>query len=58
MTTMLWKFIREDEGADLIEYALIVGLIAFAIVLAMDGLNTSITGFFTNVGTKLGELVH
>ena len=56
MPTMPWKFIREDEGADLIEYALIVGLLAFAVVLAMDGLNTSITGFFTNVGTKLGEL--
>jgi len=58
MATMLTRFAGEDEGADLIEYALIVGLIAFAVVLAMDGLNTSITRFFTNVGTKLGELVH
>jgi len=55
---MVQKFIRDDAGADLIEYALIAGLLAFAVVLAMDGLNTSITGFFTNVSTKLGDLVH
>ena len=58
MATMVQKFIRDDAGADLIEYALIAGLLAFAVVLAMDGLNTSITGFFTNVSTKLGDLVH
>jgi Flp pilus assembly pilin Flp len=57
MTTMLRKFIGEDDGADLIEYALIAGLLAFGVILAMDGMNTSITNFFTNVSTKLGDLV-
>jgi pilus assembly protein Flp/PilA len=47
------KFIRDEDGADLIEYALLAGLISLASVAALGSVGTSITGLFANVGTKL-----
>jgi len=41
------------HGQDLIEYALIVALIAFAAAAGMNGVASQINVAFTNVGTKL-----
>jgi pilus assembly protein Flp/PilA len=57
LMTMLRKFVREEEGVDLIEYALVAGLIAFGCVLAMGTLSGSLNGFFTSVGTKLDSMI-
>jgi pilus assembly protein Flp/PilA len=40
-------------GQDLIEYALVVALIAFAAAAGMSGVAEKINTAFTNVGTKL-----
>jgi pilus assembly protein Flp/PilA len=40
-------------GQDLIEYALIVALIAFAAAAGMTGVASQINVAFTNIGTKL-----
>jgi len=42
-----------EEGQDLIEYALVVALIAFAAVAGMKTVATDINLAFTNIGTKL-----
>ena len=42
-----------EEGQDLIEYALVVALIAFAATAGMNTLATGINTAFTNIGTKL-----
>jgi len=42
-----------EEGQDLIEYALVVALIALAATAGMSSLATSINTAFTNIGTKL-----
>jgi pilus assembly protein Flp/PilA len=42
-----------EEGQDLIEYALVVSLIAFAAVTAMGTLATDINGAFVSIGTRL-----
>jgi pilus assembly protein Flp/PilA len=47
------SFMREDEGQDLIEYALIVALIALAATAGMGSLATAINTAFVTVGTKL-----
>lgn len=47
----------EDEGQDLIEYALVVALIAFAATAGMGTLATSINVAFGHIGTKLGVYV-
>ena len=48
--------LRED-GQDLIEYALVVALIAFAATAGMGTLATDINQAFTNIGTKLTAAV-
>lgn len=56
MQTYLQKtmaFLRDEEGASAIEYALLVGLIAVAIVAAVTALGTKVAGTFTSITSKL-----
>jgi pilus assembly protein Flp/PilA len=46
-------FVLEDEGQDLIEYALLAALVALAATVAMTSLGSGISTVFTNVSTKL-----
>lgn len=43
----------DGRGQDLIEYALVVALIAFAAAAGMTTVATKINAAFTNIGTKL-----
>lgn len=47
------SLIRREEGQDLIEYALVVALIAFAATAGMNSLASSINTAFTSIGTTL-----
>jgi len=50
----LFKHLHQDEsGQDLIEYALVAALIAFAAVTAMNSLAGSINSAFSKIGSKL-----
>jgi pilus assembly protein Flp/PilA len=56
----LWKIrtrilglVENEDGQDLIEYALVVALIAFAATAGMGSLANAINTAFTNVGTRL-----
>jgi len=46
-------FINDEEGASAIEYGLLVGLIALAIVVGATALGTSINNMFTRAGVAL-----
>ncbi len=46
-------FIRDESGQDLIEYALVVALIALAATAGMGTVAKAINTAFTSVGTKL-----
>ncbi len=48
---------KDEEGQDLVEYALVVALIALAATAGMGTLATAINGAFTTVGTKLNSYV-
>jgi len=50
LLTRLWK---EEEGQDLIEYALLVALVALAAVTGMQGLATAINQEFLALGSSL-----
>ena len=50
---MKLQYLLKDEGQDLIEYALVVALIAFAATAGMNSLATSINTAFTNIGNAL-----
>jgi len=46
-------FFREDEGQGLVEYALIIAVIAIAVIVAMIFLRGQITNIFSNIGNNL-----
>lgn len=47
------RFVREDAGQDLIEYALLAGLISIASIVAIKALGTAISDHFTTVGDSV-----
>jgi pilus assembly protein Flp/PilA len=47
------SFARDDEGAQVVEYALIIAVVSIALVLGLRGLNGNFTTFITRVGTCL-----
>ena len=53
LSAKMQTLMMQEEGQDLIEYALVVSLIAFAAVTAMGTLATDINAAFTGIGTKL-----
>jgi len=46
-------FLRDESGQDLIEYGLILGVMALALIASMDSLANSISNFFNKVGNTL-----
>lgn len=49
-----WQnILRSDEGQDLIEYALVVALIAFAATAGMGTLAKNINAAYTTIGSKI-----
>ena len=57
LSVKLQNFINREEGQDLIEYALLVALVAFGATAGMSGLATSINTAFAHVGTKLNSFI-
>ena len=53
MTALLRRFVREEDGQDLIEYALLAALIAVACSAAMTFLAGQISTEFNNVGNSV-----
>ena len=53
MTKALTAFVHDDRGVDLIEYALLAGLIGVAAVTAISGVTTQLNRIFGAVSTKL-----
>jgi pilus assembly protein Flp/PilA len=51
------QILKADHGQDLIEYALLVALIALAATAGMQTLATDINAAFTKVGNKLNTYV-
>jgi pilus assembly protein Flp/PilA len=47
------RLVRNEEAQDLIEYALLVGLISLVAVAAITAAGGSINTIFTNIGAKL-----
>jgi pilus assembly protein Flp/PilA len=53
LRSSLRNLAADGRGQDLIEYALVVALIAFAAAAGMTTVATKINAAFTNIGTKL-----
>ncbi|ASY72093.1 PilA2 pilus assembly protein [Sinorhizobium fredii USDA 205] len=53
MKNLLVRFVRNESGATAIEYGLIAGLIAVAIISAVQLVGTDIGAKFTAISTAL-----
>jgi pilus assembly protein Flp/PilA len=55
LLVMIRNLAKRETGQDLVEYALVVALIAFGAVAGMKKLATGISTAFSNVSTQLGS---
>jgi pilus assembly protein Flp/PilA len=53
MKNLFVRFVREDAGQDLIEYALLAALVALAAGAGAASLGTKLNGWYTAVGTTV-----
>jgi len=51
MLKTLNRFVREDEGQDLIEYVLLASFIAAAVIGGATALGTALNGWYSGVAT-------
>jgi pilus assembly protein Flp/PilA len=55
MQNLIARFVREEEGQDLIEYALLATLIALAASVGAALLGTNLNTWYNNMGTTVGN---
>ena len=56
MREIINRFRRDEDGAALVEYAMLVGLIAVICVAAVTLLGTDISGAFSTIANDLKNL--
>jgi pilus assembly protein Flp/PilA len=49
----LQKFVRDEDGQGLVEYALIIAVIAIAVIVAMVFFRDQLSNYFSNIGNNL-----
>jgi pilus assembly protein Flp/PilA len=53
MIEKIKNFLKDEEGASMVEYGLLVGLIAVVAIAAVTGVGTAVVTQFTAVATAL-----
>jgi len=53
MKSLIVRFIREDQGQDLIEYAFLAVFIALAVTVGLGLVATGINTQMSNIGTQV-----
>ncbi len=48
------KFVKDEQGANLVEYILLVAFIALAVIVAVQFLQGKVKGKFSDAGNSLG----
>ncbi len=57
MLKYLKMFMNDQDGATAAEYALLIGLIAAAIILTVQGIGTTLDGVFESFDNQLSSMV-
>lgn len=52
---MMWNFLREEEGQDLIEYTLLLAFVALAVAALFGGMRATITNIWNSASESLSE---
>lgn len=53
INTIFHAFWKEEEGQDMVEYALLLAFVALAAVSLLSGVKTSISSIWSTVNTNL-----
>ena len=53
MEDTVTQFLKEEDGQGLVEYALIIAVIAIAVIVAMIFLRGQLENIFSNIGNNL-----
>ncbi len=53
MNTLLARLTRREDGQDLIEYGLLIGIITLASVIALVSIGTKVTAYLSNMNTAM-----
>ncbi len=56
MRTFLLGLLREEQGQDLVEYALIVAAVGLALISTVNTLSQAITSLYSSITTDLSSI--
>lgn len=55
MQTLIARFVREEAGQDLIEYALLGSFVSLAAYAGANALGAALNGWYSAVGGEVGQ---
>lgn len=53
MKSLFDRFVREEEGQDLIEYGLLIGIITIACIVSIQEIGPKVGSYFSNLNATL-----
>jgi pilus assembly protein Flp/PilA len=53
MKQLISRLVREDEGQDLIEYGLLIGVITVGAIVGIQAIGPKVKTYFTNLNAAL-----
>jgi pilus assembly protein Flp/PilA len=56
MKNLIRRFVCEDQGQDLIEYALLAGFISLVAVTAITNVGTGVNGVYNNINSQVASI--
>jgi len=56
MKSYLIQFLRDEQGQDLVEYALLVAAVGLALIATVNNLSTSIISLYSSITQGLGSI--
>ena len=56
MASLLVRFVRDDQGQDLIEYALLAGFISLVAVTAITNVGTGVNKVYGNINDQVASI--
>ena len=56
MKNLFARFVREDQGQDLIEYALLAGFISLVAVTAITNVGTGVNTVYGNINSQVAAI--
>ena len=57
MKNLMIRFVREEEGQDLVEYGFLIVFIALVVAVGLNTLGVNLRTFYNNLSTAVGPAV-